>query len=66
MPRRAGVRAALGRTCARAQQCQCDRDGGARLTGIDMAKACIDAFLGNEFGGGRHGPRVDKLSNPAF
>ncbi|GGZ10857.1 ribose 5-phosphate isomerase B [Novosphingobium colocasiae] len=39
---------------------------GARLTGIDMAKACIDAFLGNEFGGGRHGPRVDKLSNPAF
>jgi len=38
---------------------------GARLTGIDMAKACLDAFLSTAFGGGRHGPRVDKLSNPA-
>ncbi|MXO64606.1 ribose 5-phosphate isomerase B [Altericroceibacterium endophyticum] len=35
---------------------------GARLTGIDMAKACITAFLSTEFGGGRHGPRVEKLS----
>ena len=38
---------------------------GARLTGPDMAKACLDAFLSSDFGGGRHGPRVDKLSNPA-
>ena len=37
---------------------------GARLTGPDMAKACLDAFLTTEFGGGRHGPRVDKLCNP--
>ncbi|GGZ94951.1 ribose 5-phosphate isomerase B [Novosphingobium arvoryzae] len=37
---------------------------GARLTGVDMAKACIDAFLNTDFAGGRHGPRVDKLSNP--
>jgi ribose 5-phosphate isomerase B len=37
---------------------------GARLTGVDMAKACLDAFLATSFGGGRHGPRVDKLSNP--
>jgi len=37
---------------------------GARLTGPDMAKACVTAFLETEFGGGRHGPRVDKLSNP--
>ena len=37
---------------------------GARLTGIDMAKACLDAFLSTEFGGGRHAGRVDKLSNP--
>jgi len=29
-----------------------------------MAKACVTAFLEAEFGGGRHGPRVDKLSNP--
>jgi ribose 5-phosphate isomerase B len=37
---------------------------GARLTGIDMAKACIDIFLSTEFGGDRHQRRVDKLSNP--
>ena len=37
---------------------------GARLTGVDLAKACLDAFLTTPFGGGRHGPRVDKLSNP--
>ncbi len=39
---------------------------GARLIGIDMAKACLDAFLGTPFGGGRHSARVDKLSNPSF
>jgi ribose 5-phosphate isomerase B len=37
---------------------------GARLTGIDMAKACVTAFLETEFGGGRHQRRVDKLSYP--
>ena len=37
---------------------------GARLTGIDMAKACVTAFLETEFAGGRHQRRVDKLSNP--
>jgi ribose 5-phosphate isomerase B len=37
---------------------------GARLTGVDMAKACLDAFLSTEFGGGRHAGRVDKLSHP--
>ena len=39
---------------------------GARLTGIDMAKACVTAFLETEFAGGRHQRRVDKLSNPEF
>jgi ribose 5-phosphate isomerase B len=39
---------------------------GARLTGVDMAKACLDAFLSAEFGGGRHAGRVEKLSNPPF
>lgn len=39
---------------------------GARLTGPDMARACIDAFLATEFGGGRHQARVAKLSNPPF
>jgi ribose 5-phosphate isomerase B len=37
---------------------------GARLIGIEMAKACIDAFLSTEFGDDRHQRRVDKLSNP--
>ncbi len=37
---------------------------GARLIGIDMAKACVDAFLSTAFAGGRHQRRVDKLSNP--
>jgi ribose 5-phosphate isomerase B len=37
---------------------------GARLIGVDMAKACLDAFLKAEFAGGRHGPRVAKLSHP--
>ncbi|MEO6387706.1 MAG: ribose 5-phosphate isomerase B [Croceibacterium sp.] len=36
---------------------------GARLIGIDMAKACVEAFLATPFGGGRHQRRVDKLSN---
>ncbi|MEQ1688131.1 MAG: ribose 5-phosphate isomerase B [Sphingopyxis sp.] len=37
---------------------------GARLIGIDMAKACITAFLDTPFGGGRHTVRVEKLSRP--
>ena len=35
---------------------------GARLVGPDMAKACVMAFLGTEFAGGRHQRRVDQLS----
>jgi len=35
---------------------------GARLIGPDMAKACVSAFLGTEFAGGRHQRRVDQLS----
>lgn len=38
---------------------------GARLTGVDMAKACVDAFLSTDFGGDRHARRVGKLSNPS-
>ena len=37
---------------------------GARLTGLDMAKACVEAFLTTDFGGDRHQRRVDKLSSP--
>lgn len=39
---------------------------GARLVGIEMAKACIDAFLSTPFGGDRHLRRVEKLSNPVL
>jgi ribose 5-phosphate isomerase B len=34
---------------------------GARLIGLDMAKACVTAFLTTGFAGGRHQARVDKL-----
>uniref|UniRef100_B0T7C9 Sugar-phosphate isomerase, RpiB/LacA/LacB family n=1 Tax=Caulobacter sp. (strain K31) TaxID=366602 RepID=B0T7C9_CAUSK len=34
---------------------------GARLVGLDVAKACVAKFLETEFAGGRHGPRVEKL-----
>lgn len=37
---------------------------GARLIGIEMAKACVAAFLATEFGGDRHQRRVDKLTAP--
>jgi ribose 5-phosphate isomerase B len=37
---------------------------GARLIGLDMAKACLTSFLTTEFGGDRHVRRVDKLSHP--
>ena len=39
---------------------------GARLVGIEMAKACIASSINTGFGGERHQRRVDKLSNPAL
>jgi ribose 5-phosphate isomerase B len=36
---------------------------GARLIGIEMAKACVSAFLSTDFEGGRHQRRVDQLSH---
>lgn len=36
---------------------------GGRLIGADMAKACVAAFLGTQFAGGRHQRRIDQLSN---
>jgi ribose 5-phosphate isomerase B len=39
---------------------------GGRLIGVEMAKACLDAFLATPFGGGRHQRRVEKLSHPHF
>ena len=37
---------------------------GARMIGLEMAKACIEAFLDTPFGGDRHVRRIEKLSNP--
>lgn len=37
---------------------------GARLIGVEMAKACVTAFLATAFGGDRHQRRVDKLTAP--
>ena len=39
---------------------------GARLIGIEQARACIAAFLATDFAGGRHACRVDKLTHPVF
>lgn len=38
---------------------------GARLIGIEMAKACVSAFLSTDFLGGRHERRVEQLSAPS-
>ena len=38
---------------------------GARLIGVEMAKACVTAFLDTDFLGERHQRRVDKLSKGA-
>lgn len=37
---------------------------GGRLIGLDLAKACVTAFLDTPFDGGRHERRVAKLSHP--
>ena len=37
---------------------------GGRLTGIELAKACVAAFLATPFEGGRHQRRVDQLNHP--
>jgi len=34
---------------------------GARIIGIEMAKACLTAFLATPFGGDRHQRRLDKV-----
>lgn len=36
---------------------------GGRLTGIELAKACVTAFLTTDFEGGRHQRRVDMLTH---
>src|SRR3954447_23302656 len=38
---------------------------GARLICSEMARACVSAFLGTEFAGGRHQRRVEQLADPS-
>lgn len=38
---------------------------GARMIGIEMAKACVATFLNASYDGGRHARRVEKLGQPA-
>ena len=35
---------------------------GARIVGLEVARACVRAFLEGEYAGGRHVPRVEKIS----
>ena len=35
---------------------------GARITGVEVARACVRAFLAGEFEGGRHIPRLAKIA----
>ncbi|WP_156300382.1 ribose 5-phosphate isomerase B [Streptobacillus canis] len=61
-----GIRAALvtNELCARLSRQHNDANIlalGARVTGIELAKSCVDAFLTAEFEGGRHSNRVGKI-----
>jgi ribose 5-phosphate isomerase B len=39
---------------------------GGRLIGVEMARACLQAFLSTPFEGGRHERRVAKLGAPSL
>lgn len=67
--RNPGCRCALVNEPVSAALCREHNDAnvlamGARLVGIDMAKACLKAFLSTPFAGDRHVRRVDKLGHP--
>jgi len=62
------VRAALVGDVTAARLCREHNDAnvlalGQRLTGTAVALDCVDMFLSTAFEGGRHAPRVDKLSS---
>ena len=64
--RKPGVRAALCHDVLDARLARQHNDAnvlalGARTTGIDVVKACIETFLDTPFEGGRHARRVEKL-----
>ena len=63
-----GVRCALCGDCYSARMSREHNNAnvlalGARVTGRDLALEIVDTWLKAEFEGGRHGRRVDKISN---
>ncbi|WBO23521.1 ribose 5-phosphate isomerase B [Sphingomonas abietis] len=69
--RHPALRCALVSEPLSAQLCREHNDAnaiamGARLIGIEQARACVTAFLTTDFAGDRHVGRVDKLTHPAF
>ncbi len=63
------VRAALIHDAYGARMCRLHNDAnviafGGRVIGPDVARDCLEIFLGADFEGGRHARRVDKLSTP--
>ena len=61
-----GIRAALCTTELHAKLARRHSDAnilclGARMTGVELAKAIIEAFLTTDFEGGRHKRRIDKI-----
>lgn len=66
--RHAHIRCALVHDVTGAKLCRQHNDAnvlamGERLIGQNVAKDCVEAFLGTAFEGGRHQKRVDKLSH---
>ena len=61
-----GIRAALCTTELHAKFARRHNDAnilclGARMTGVELAKAIVEAFLTTGFEGGRHQRRIDKI-----
>jgi ribose 5-phosphate isomerase B len=64
--RHKGIRAAHCRDTTDARLTRLHNDAnvlalGARTTGVEVAKDCLDVFLNTAFEGGRHQRRIDKL-----
>lgn len=61
-----GIRAALCTTELHAKFARRHNDAnilclGARMTGVELAKAIVESFLTTDFEGGRHKRRIDKI-----
>lgn len=64
--RHKGIRAALCRSGLEADLARKHNDAnvlclGARISGIEVAKECVQKFLNTKFEGGRHKTRVEKM-----